>query len=393
VELYDYLTAIRRRLWIVLVVPLLAGVIVAALVLNGPTMYQSTATVAAPALVGGAGSSQYGGTTGFNAFAANFTAAVTSPRILAKVAATTGTASSELEEGLTAQRIGESSLIEVTFRTSHRERATAVAKAAASETIRFLFETQVTLARQTADEARKAVDKADADLAHFFAETGLVLPDKSYEVQAGQIASLEQQLLDLQARGETDAASHLVPAIRGRQQWLAKLAPKVATYRTLTERKQQALTRLDNLDLAVQQATAQYNAADPALTVTAGDAEQVSRGPDLLRKAAPAAGAGLFLAVGILIALELLSQRRRAAPTAEAASSGLPTEPAAGPAASGTTKAAPAAVRSPVAVGAPAGRATDGGNRSTGAAPAPKAPNGSVRAGRTEPEDERGQHS
>jgi capsular polysaccharide biosynthesis protein len=379
VELYDYLTAIRRRLWIVLVVPLLAGGIVAAFVLTGPTMYQSTATVAAPALVGGTGSSQYGGSNGFDAFVANFTAAVTSPRILTKVAQTTGTSSSELEEGLLAQRIGDSSLIEVTFRTTHRERATPVARAAASETIRFLFQTQVTLARQTADEARKAVTKADADLTKFFAATGLVLPDKSYEVRAGQIASLEQQQLDLQARGETDAASRLSSAIRGRQRWLAELAPKVATYRTLTERKQQALTRLDSLEQAAQQATAQYKAADPALTVTAADAEQLSRAPGLLRKAAPAAGAGLFLAVGILIALELLSQRRRAVPPVE---SGPGTAPAA--------PAVPSAVRPPAPVAVPTGRSTAGDKDPTGAKPAPATGNGAVSAGRTAPEYERG---
>lgn len=364
-ELYDYLTAIRRRLWVVLVVPLLAGAIVAALVLSGPTMYRSIATVAAPALVGGSGATQYGGTTGFNAFVANFTAAVTSPRILAKVAAVSGTSTSELQDGITAQRIGDSSLIEVTFTTQHRDRAAPVVKAAASETIRFLFETQVTLAEQTADEARKAVAKADADLAKFFAETGLVLPDKSYEVQAGQIASLEQQQLDLEARGETDAAQRLVTAIHSRQQSLAQLAPKVATYRTLSERKQQALTRLDSLDQAVQQATAQYRAADPALTVTAADAEKVSKGPELLRKAAPAAGAGLFLAIGILVAAELLSQRRRA-----------------------EEAAVPATVEPPAPVLAE--HAGGQGNGQAVAVAAGKAPNGPVRAGQTARGDEAG---
>jgi capsular polysaccharide biosynthesis protein len=371
VELYDFLTAIRRRLWVVLVVPLLAGGIVAALVLAGPTMYQSTATVAAPALVGGSASSQYGGPAGFNAYVANFTAALTSPRILAKVAATTGIPSSELEEGLAAQRIGESSLIEVTFRTPHREHAAPVARAAASEAIRFLFQTHVTLAKQTVDEAQKAVDKTDADLAAFFKKTGLVLPDKSYEVRAGQIASLEQQQLDLEARGETDAASRLESAIRSRQRWLAELAPKVAAYRTLAERKQQALTRLDNLEQAAQQATAQYKAADPALTVTTADAQRLPRAPALLRKAAPAAGAGLFLAVGILIALELLSQRRHASP---------PAEP--------SPETVPAARPAPVTV--PGGHSPAGNNGPGGTAPVPEADNGSVPAGRTAPEDERG---
>ena len=52
-EISDYLHIIRRRLWILILVPLLAGGVVAALVLRQPLKYDATATVAAPAVVGG----------------------------------------------------------------------------------------------------------------------------------------------------------------------------------------------------------------------------------------------------------------------------------------------------------------------------------------------------
>src|SRR5215208_4866059 len=53
VEISEYLRIIWRRLWILLLVPLLAGGVVAAQVLREPTKYDATATVAAPAVVGG----------------------------------------------------------------------------------------------------------------------------------------------------------------------------------------------------------------------------------------------------------------------------------------------------------------------------------------------------
>ena len=52
-EITDYLSVIRRRLWILLLVPLVAGGVVAALVLRNPPMFGATASVAAPAVVGG----------------------------------------------------------------------------------------------------------------------------------------------------------------------------------------------------------------------------------------------------------------------------------------------------------------------------------------------------
>jgi capsular polysaccharide biosynthesis protein len=308
VEIVDYLQVIRRRLWILVLVPLLAGGTVAGLVLAAGPRYRATATVAAPALVGGQ-ASQYSGSNGPRAFVANFTAAVTSPRIVGQVAGETRVPQSRVSSGLVVAPIGDSSLIEVTHQSSRRAEAGPVAKAAASDTIRFLFQTQVTLAEQTVREAAKAVAAADAKLNSFYRSTGMVLPDKAYEIKAQQLANLQQQQAQSQADGALTAAAALAATIEAKQAELRALGPKVAAYQSLIDRKQQATGQLNLMQQGLDQAHAQYSAADPAVVVTLGATTQASRLAELARKVLPAAGAGLFLAVGIVLLLELLARR------------------------------------------------------------------------------------
>jgi capsular polysaccharide biosynthesis protein len=312
-EITDYLSVIRRRLWILLLVPLVAGGVVAALVLRSPPMFGATATVAAPAVVGGV-NGQYGGAHGFSDFVGNFTAALTSPRIVDQVAKETGASTTELTDGLSAAAVGtNSSLVQVTYQTPKRQQAVPVAKSATADTIRFLFQTQVTLAQKTADEAQKTVAKADADLAAFYKSTGLPSPDRSYEIKAQQIANLQQQQALLSASGQTTSAGNLDGAIKNRQAELAALAPQVARYRTLLDQRTQAAARRDQVQQGVEQANAQYQAADPSSVVTLDGPNAVPRTGVLLKKAGPAAGAGLLLAIGIVFLLELARRPRSAA--------------------------------------------------------------------------------
>jgi capsular polysaccharide biosynthesis protein len=311
VEISDYLRIIWRRLWILILVPLLAGGIVAALVLRQPPKYDATATVAAPAVVGGQNTNQYSGSTGPKTFVSNFVAAITSPRIVNQVAEETSVLPRTIRDGLLAEPIGESSLIEVTYTTTKRELAVPVAKSATNATIRFLFETQVTLARETVTEATKAVAKANTSIQNFYTTTGLVLPERSYDIKAQELSSLQQRELEARTAGNLIAADQIAERIAATEAELRKLAPQVATYQSLIERRTQAQGRLSLVQQNLEAATAQYKAADPAEAVTLNQVKPVSRLAELVRKAVPAAGAGLFLAVGLVVLLEVLGRRPR----------------------------------------------------------------------------------
>lgn len=313
VEISDYLRVIRRRLWILILIPLLAGGAVAALILSQPKMYAATATVAAPALVGGSQTNQYSGANGTKAYVANFTAAVTAPVIVNRVAEETQMLPGKVSDCLSVAPIGESSLLKVTCQTRNKDKAVPVAKAAASDTIKFLFQTQVTLAQRTLAEAQASVTKADADLATFYKGGGNVLPDEQFRTTLGQIASLQNAQATQQAAGNTTAAASLGAQIATLQAKLAQLSPKVTEFQNLTDRKTTALTQLNNVQQVVESARAQAAAANPAEVVSLNKVKPVSRSSALLKAVLPALGAGLFLAVGIVFLLEVLRRRPRPA--------------------------------------------------------------------------------
>jgi capsular polysaccharide biosynthesis protein len=305
VEIDSYLGAIRRRIWILVLVPLLAAGAVIAWELLQPPRYQATATVAAPAVVGGPNTNQYSGTNAPRAFVADFSAALTSPLIVNQVADKTGAAPGAISDNLTVSQIGDSSLVEVTYTTPERAQAAPVLNEATGATIRFLFQTQVTLAQKLVDEARKAVDKVNGELGAFYRKTGQVLPDEAYRIGAQQVADMQREQVSARSRGEYTQASALESAISAKQKEVASLAPQVATYQSLVDRKNQALGRLNVLEEGLERAQAQYSAADPRSIVTIGEVQKASSLAGLARKVVPALGAGLFLAVGIILLLQL----------------------------------------------------------------------------------------
>jgi capsular polysaccharide biosynthesis protein len=302
VEIGSYLSVIRRRLWILVLVPLLAaGGVVAWQLRQGP-LYEATATVAAPTVLGTSTVSPYLGGGGSKAFVADFRAAITSPLIIVKVAEETGAQPTDIKNGIVAGSIGDSSLVQVTYRTDKENQAAPVAQSAASHTIRFLFQSQVTLAGKTVAEAQKAIDKVNRELSDFYKKTGQVLPEEAYRIKAQQVSDLER---------EQASAGGLESRIETSRRELAALAPQVAEYQSLTDRKEQALTRMNLLEEGLERARAQYNAADPRAVVTVGPTEKVDIVPEVVRTAVPAFAAGLILAVCIVVLLELASRRDR----------------------------------------------------------------------------------
>jgi capsular polysaccharide biosynthesis protein len=311
VEIDSYLGAIRRRLWILILVPLLAAGAVIAWELRQPPEHQVTATVAAPAVVGGSATNQYSGANAPRAFVADFSGAITSPLIVNQVAERTGADPNAVKNGLAGSQTGESILVHVTYTTPDRDRAVPVLNETAGATIRFLFQTQVTLAQKMVDEARKGVDKVNGELGAFYRKTGQVLPDEAYRIAAQQVADLQREQASARSRGEYTQATALESTISARKKEVAALAPQVATYQSLVDRKEQALGRLNVLEEGLERAQAQYSAADPRSIVSIGEVQKASTLTSLAKKVVAALGAGLFLAVGIVLMLELGSRRSR----------------------------------------------------------------------------------
>jgi len=308
VELRDYLDILKRRKNILVAVPAVAALLVVGLIVVKPKQYQATATVAAPALVGGASSNQYSGANGPKSFVANFTAAVTSPPIVDQVSRETDVPKSRVKSGLSATEIGTSSLMQVTYKTSKHKQAFPVAQAAASDTIVFLFKTQVQLAQQPLEGAKQNLANVEGQIAELSKSSGLVVPDKDYEVRAQGVASLQSAQAQALANGQGSTAAHLQTQIDQQKAALAAIAPQVQQYTALTTQKDAAVTQLNQAQQSLQQSQSQLQAADPKQVVTVSKVHSVSVIGDVFQKGLVAVFAGLFLAIGIIAGLELLER-------------------------------------------------------------------------------------
>jgi len=310
VELRDYLEILRRRLPVILLVPALALLAVGGYTVIKPKQYTATATVAPTALVGGVNANQYSGANGLKAFVANFSAAVTSQPILRQAEAQTHVKRGRIKSGVAATEEGASSIMDVTYTTAKRKNAEPVARAVASDTIQFLFSTQVQLAQQPVDAAGKNVSDAEGAIADLTRQTGLVVPDKDYEVKAQAVASLQSAQAQALANGQGATASRLQDQINQKQQDLAKMAPQVQQYQGLLDRKNEAISALNDAQQSLNQAKAQFQAADPARVVSLGKTLKVSVISDLAQKGIAAIVAGLILALAIVAVQEILARAR-----------------------------------------------------------------------------------
>src|SRR2546423_727007 len=193
-EIKDHLALIRRRLWIIILVPLLAAGATVGLVWERPRSYGATATVAVPGVIGGQ-DGQFSGSTGNKAFVANFVAVVHSRAIADAVAAETKIPSDTILSGTTTVPVGDSSIITVTYKTEHKPDAERVVTALAGRSLKFMFDPRQAIAtgakaQQAVDQANQAGTPAQGDLDHLVVLTQLAHPHPGEQAHAPQTASL-----------------------------------------------------------------------------------------------------------------------------------------------------------------------------------------------------------
>ena len=147
-EIADYIKMIRKRAWVVLLIPMLAAFLMTAIIFSRPTEYSATATVGAPWLVSNAPGDTYATANGAQQFVADFTAAISIPPVVDAVADATGASPDSIMQNVTTTPIGESTLIEVRYVGANRGEAEPVARAVALVTLRFLFRPSVVAASE-----------------------------------------------------------------------------------------------------------------------------------------------------------------------------------------------------------------------------------------------------
>ncbi len=307
-ETVDYLRVARKRLLILIGLPMLAAVVAAAVILLTPQQSAVTAYVAAPALVGGVAAQQYTGTQAANQFVAAFAAAATSPKVISQVSSDTRVAPADIREAVEVKQVGASSQLTLTYTNSDRDAVEPVANSLTSRALTFLFASQVTVATQQVAAAEADVTEATKGISDWESDNKVSQPDKLYQATLSEQSTMRQQQLQMAAEGNTQGASAAAEVVEDSQQRLDELGPKLPGYEALLAQRDAATTALAEARQGLQAARAQAGAADPAEVTSVGAVSSPSRLGALARTVPPVAGAGLLIAVLLVVLLEVLNR-------------------------------------------------------------------------------------
>jgi hypothetical protein len=305
-----------------------------------PHHYTVSATVAAPALVGGATYHQYAGANADKAFVYNFVSSATSDVVLQQVADQLHLNKKGIRAGLTANESGQqSSLIDLTYTTADRKIAAPVIKAVAADTLRYLFSSQLQLAQAPVAQAQASLNSNQLALAAVRKQTGLAEPDQTLTVLQGELASEQETQAVQRADGNATTAANLAPSIAALQNNISVLAPEATAYTKLLSQQNEDEITLRRVQGTLQQAQSQYGAANPANGVVVVGNTGNSKILSLFGKQVVLAfGGALTLALVLIAVLEIFTRRNKAQadapdePDSDEGHRGVESNPVIGPA-------------------------------------------------------------
>jgi hypothetical protein len=308
-EIVDYLRAARRRLSLIILIPLLSAGAAAALLYAQPTMYMATATVDPPALVGGP-TAQYTGAQGVIQFVAAFQATASGPMVRTAISEQTGVSTTALGDRLVVTQRGGSPSVAVTFTSSDKALVGPVVEAASSVTLKAMFDSQVASARARLDEAKAAVAKTNEAVGAFTSQQKMADPQKAYEAQLSRVNGLVQQQASMRATGNAVGAAAMSSPIASASAALDKFGPILTQYNALVEARTAAVAAVNTAQTQLAQASAQLDAADPTKIVYVAGARAVDRNETVIRTVIAVGAAAFILALLLVLMLEVIARGR-----------------------------------------------------------------------------------
>lgn len=308
-EIIDYLRIARRRWWILVAVPVLAGVAAAALILLAPASYSSTATISSGSLVNSDGS-PFSGPQGTTQFVAAFTAASQNPQTRQAVATQTGVSPADLADGIEVDAVGNSSDMQVIFTSGNAKLSAAVAQATAKETLKHMVTVRADQAVGTRDRAEQAATEANAAVNALATKYQIADPPRAYQTQLSQVATLQQQQASMRAGGNAIGAAAMDAPIAAAKKELAAFLPILAEYNDLNSRQVAASSDLAQAQAEWRHALALKAAATSDSTVYLGPTIPVDKKAALVATLPVIIGVGLFLAVLLVLLVEVTTRLR-----------------------------------------------------------------------------------
>jgi len=307
-EILDYFKAIGRRFWVLVLVPAIAGLLPLTYFVLRPTEYAAKVTVVPVSLVGGVRTNQYRGSDADKFFANNVTGALKTNRLMDQVSQETGVPARAVRSGLRVSPVNTSAFVNVTYVTTKKRQAEPVVRAAATDALHFLFQSQYDVAKAEVDAAQKQADQADDGLNGISRQSGGQTPDLAYAALSRGLPALQATA----ARAKDPAgAAQINQQVAAAQARLADLGKLEGQYLALIDMRRRAVNLRGDAEQRETEASVQLAAAAPENALVLGKVHRSFPFNDALQVAVGGAAGGLFVAVGYLFAREVWDGVRR----------------------------------------------------------------------------------
>lgn len=302
-ELRELLTRLGRRLWLLVIIPVAALLLVLGLNAPSGTKYTSSVNLRATNPIGDPT------VASINLVAGSLVNAATSDEVLGNVAKAAGVTVDRVQDGLSASRIADTELVHITFADSDEAVVSKVMKAVPAAVQEQAFAPALRQAQVAADEAQKGLDAAIADLAAVQKKTGLTNADREYQAAASEVTSLKVALATAKGRpAEQQSTAPIEDALKAAQKRVDEITEAQAEFTAPEYAVDNARAALADRTAAVSDIKARQAASITESIET--DVTQLPWRTEFLRRAVSAALIGLALAVLLLAIPEVLRRSR-----------------------------------------------------------------------------------
>jgi Chain length determinant protein len=395
-EIRDYLRAIRRVLWLVIAVPVVAGLLVGGFIELQPSAYQANAQVVVPAITAN-GISQ----SAASQYASTFKDVLTSLSVVPVVSQKFGIPQSELVTGLSSSTTTASSnLINVVLVGKKGQNLVGAVREAAVDTMNAIAAPQLVEAGNEVTNSAQLLQDARTAIFNFDAQYGNISPQVAYNALSQTISQENATRQQAQVNGDAAHVASLTALITKNTLILNQLGQQVQAYQPLASALSSAQAASDHANVALVNAKSLIATDSATGTVTTKNVGRISKLADVIKFAAIGFALALIMMLGLILILELMRSGRRrqepdgieqgsfawASPSAETRAAGPPATPAmAATAASAATTRDPWRAAPTTAPTAAEGNGNGNGNghvaNGSGQTPAPDAETEPQRAG------------
>jgi hypothetical protein len=304
VEIKDYLKALGKRAWVVILVPVIAGALALGYQLGQKAQYQSTVTVLSHPASAAAGS--------VIQYITSFQAAMSSDTVINQVAQQGGVSPGTIRSGLSSQPSGVNSIIlKVSFTSKSKIRAPKIADLAARDTLDLLARPSLVTAQATLDADQAEYNAAKAAVDSFNTSAGLSGPViETYRAELAYVSQLQvaYEIASLEGQPQAAGLKALLDQERPR---VTQLAGLVDQWQRLADRESRDATTVADAQRVVAESQAQLAVVQDPTAVAAGDTTKLSPVPTILKLVGPVVVAALVLVICVVVLQESIRARRR----------------------------------------------------------------------------------